>query len=135
MDLKALTPALHSRFGSWNYVRITPLETSSASLPKNSKSSARSLKSKLISGAALNGVIALRVAFPDRLDGNVDSRPIPRLKSLGRKDEVSPLLGRHKQVAVEFRQVPYAVEDVQAAAKQSGRPHAGDWAAQWLARS
>jgi predicted phosphodiesterase len=32
---------------------------------------------------------------------------------------------------VEFRQVPYAAEDVQAAAKQSGRPSAGDWAAQW----
>lgn len=34
-------------------------------------------------------------------------------------------------VAVEFRQVPYAVEEVQAAAKRSGRPHADDWAAQW----
>jgi predicted phosphodiesterase len=34
-------------------------------------------------------------------------------------------------VGVEFRQVPYAVEDVEAAAKKSGRPHAGDWAAQW----
>jgi predicted phosphodiesterase len=34
-------------------------------------------------------------------------------------------------VAVEFRQVPYAVEDVKAAAKQSDRPQAGDWAAQW----
>lgn len=34
-------------------------------------------------------------------------------------------------VAVEFRQVPYAVEDVQAVAEQSGRPHADDWAAQW----
>jgi predicted phosphodiesterase len=34
-------------------------------------------------------------------------------------------------VGVEFRQVHYAVEDVQAAAKQSGRPNAGDWAAQW----
>jgi predicted phosphodiesterase len=32
---------------------------------------------------------------------------------------------------VEFRQVAYAVEDVQAAATQSGRPNAGDWAAQW----
>jgi predicted phosphodiesterase len=34
-------------------------------------------------------------------------------------------------VAVEFRQVPYAVDDVQAAAKRSGRPHADNWAAQW----
>ena len=34
-------------------------------------------------------------------------------------------------VGVEFRQVPYAVEDVQAAALQSGRPHADEWAAQW----
>lgn len=34
-------------------------------------------------------------------------------------------------VAVEFRQVPYAVEEVQAAAKRSGRPYADDWAAQW----
>lgn len=36
-------------------------------------------------------------------------------------------------VAVEFRQVPYAVEDVQAAARESGRPHADEWAAQWSA--
>jgi predicted phosphodiesterase len=36
-------------------------------------------------------------------------------------------------VAVEFRQVPYAVEDVQAHALRSGRPHADDWAAQWSA--
>jgi predicted phosphodiesterase len=36
-------------------------------------------------------------------------------------------------VAVEFRQVPYAVEDVQAAAKRSGRPYADEWAAQWPA--
>jgi predicted phosphodiesterase len=34
-------------------------------------------------------------------------------------------------LAVEFRQVSYPVEDVQAAAKQSGRPHADDWSAQW----
>ena len=34
-------------------------------------------------------------------------------------------------VAVEFRQVPYAVEDVEAAAKGSGRPYADEWAAQW----
>ena len=34
-------------------------------------------------------------------------------------------------VGVEFRQVPYAVEDVQAAAQQSGRPYADEWAAQW----
>ncbi|HEY2742932.1 MAG TPA: metallophosphoesterase family protein [Gaiellaceae bacterium] len=34
-------------------------------------------------------------------------------------------------VGVEFRQVPYAVEDVQAAAQHSGRPHADEWAAQW----
>jgi putative phosphoesterase len=36
-------------------------------------------------------------------------------------------------VAVEFRQVPYAVEDVQDAAKRSGRPFADEWAAQWPA--
>jgi len=34
-------------------------------------------------------------------------------------------------VGVEFRQVPYPVEEVQAAAKQSGQPHADEWAAQW----
>jgi predicted phosphodiesterase len=34
-------------------------------------------------------------------------------------------------VGVEFRQVPYAVEDTLAAALQSGRPHADEWAAQW----
>jgi predicted phosphodiesterase len=34
-------------------------------------------------------------------------------------------------VAVEFRQVPYAVEDVEAAAKRSGRPYADEWVAQW----
>jgi diadenosine tetraphosphatase ApaH/serine/threonine PP2A family protein phosphatase len=34
-------------------------------------------------------------------------------------------------VGVEFRRVPYAVEDVQAAALQSGRPYADEWAAQW----
>ncbi len=33
--------------------------------------------------------------------------------------------------AVEFRQVPYEVEDVRAAAASSGRPHADEWAAQW----
>lgn len=36
-------------------------------------------------------------------------------------------------VAVEFRQVSYAVEDVRAAAERSGRPHAEEWAAQWSA--
>jgi len=34
-------------------------------------------------------------------------------------------------VGVEFRQVPYALEEVQAAARRSGRPHADEWAAQW----
>jgi putative phosphoesterase len=34
-------------------------------------------------------------------------------------------------VAVEFRQVPYAVEDVRAATRRSGRPYADEWAAQW----
>ena len=38
-------------------------------------------------------------------------------------------------VAVEFRQVPYAVEDVRAASERSGRPHATGWAAQWPATS
>jgi predicted phosphodiesterase len=37
-------------------------------------------------------------------------------------------------VAVEFRQVPYATEDVQTATERSGRPYANDWAAQWSAR-
>jgi putative phosphoesterase len=37
----------------------------------------------------------------------------------------------HGTVAVEFRHVPYAIEDVQAAAKRSGRPYADEWAAQW----
>jgi predicted phosphodiesterase len=37
----------------------------------------------------------------------------------------------HGSVGVEFRQVPYAVDDVQAAATQSGRPYADEWAAQW----
>jgi predicted phosphodiesterase len=36
-------------------------------------------------------------------------------------------------IAVEFRQVPYAVEDVEDAAKRSGRPYADEWAAQWPA--
>ena len=36
-------------------------------------------------------------------------------------------------VAVEFRQVPYAVDDVRAAARRSSRPYADDWAAQWAA--
>jgi predicted phosphodiesterase len=36
-------------------------------------------------------------------------------------------------VAVEFRQVPYAIEDVQSAARRSGRPYADEWAAQWSA--
>lgn len=34
-------------------------------------------------------------------------------------------------VAVEFRQVPYRVEDVRAAAMGSGRPHSDEWAKQW----
>jgi putative phosphoesterase len=34
-------------------------------------------------------------------------------------------------IAVEFRQVPYAVEDVRAATRRSGRPYADEWAAQW----
>lgn len=34
-------------------------------------------------------------------------------------------------VGVEFRRVPYAAADVQAAAKGSGRPYADEWAAQW----
>jgi predicted phosphodiesterase len=36
-------------------------------------------------------------------------------------------------VAVEFRQVPYAIDDVRAATLRSGRPHAEEWAAQWAA--
>jgi putative phosphoesterase len=38
-------------------------------------------------------------------------------------------------VAVEFRQVPYLVEDAQAAAERSGRPYADEWAAQWSTSS
>ena len=34
-------------------------------------------------------------------------------------------------VAVEFRQVPYSVADVRAAALRSDRPYADEWAAQW----
>jgi predicted phosphodiesterase len=34
-------------------------------------------------------------------------------------------------VGVEFRQVPYPVEEVLAAALESGRPYADEWAAQW----
>jgi predicted phosphodiesterase len=34
-------------------------------------------------------------------------------------------------ISVEFRQVPYAVEDVQVAAKRSGRPYADEFAAEW----
>ena len=34
-------------------------------------------------------------------------------------------------VAVEFRQVAYAAEEVRVATKQSGRPYADDWGAQW----
>ena len=34
-------------------------------------------------------------------------------------------------VAVEFRQVPYALAGVQAASRRSGRPHAQEWAGQW----
>jgi putative phosphoesterase len=34
-------------------------------------------------------------------------------------------------VSVELRQVPYAAEEVRAAAGQSGRPYADEWAAQW----
>jgi putative phosphoesterase len=37
----------------------------------------------------------------------------------------------HGTVAVELRQVPYALEDVKATAARSGRPHADEWAAQW----
>ena len=33
-------------------------------------------------------------------------------------------------VAVEFRQVPYAIEDFRIAAEESGRPYAGEFAAQ-----
>ena len=36
-------------------------------------------------------------------------------------------------VAVEFRQVPYAAADVHATTRQSGRPYADEWAAQWSA--
>jgi predicted phosphodiesterase len=36
-------------------------------------------------------------------------------------------------VAVEFRQIPYPVEEVQDAARRSGRPYADEWAARWSA--
>jgi predicted phosphodiesterase len=35
-------------------------------------------------------------------------------------------------VAVELRQVPYAIEEVRAAAARSGRPYADEWSAQWI---
>jgi predicted phosphodiesterase len=38
-------------------------------------------------------------------------------------------------LAVEFRQMPYSAEDVQAATRRSGRPYADEWAAQWGASS
>jgi predicted phosphodiesterase len=38
-------------------------------------------------------------------------------------------------VAVEFRQVPYALEDLRAAGERSGRPYANEWAAQWSTTS
>lgn len=34
-------------------------------------------------------------------------------------------------VAVEFRQAPYSLDAVRAAAARSGRPYAEEWAAQW----
>jgi predicted phosphodiesterase len=34
-------------------------------------------------------------------------------------------------VGVEFRQVPYSVDDVRAAVAGSGRPYADEWAARW----
>jgi putative phosphoesterase len=34
-------------------------------------------------------------------------------------------------VAVEFRQVPYAIEDVRTASDRSGRPYADEWTTQW----
>jgi putative phosphoesterase len=34
-------------------------------------------------------------------------------------------------VAVELRQVPYALDDVRSAALSSGRPYADEWVAQW----
>ncbi|HEY2310634.1 MAG TPA: metallophosphoesterase family protein [Gaiellaceae bacterium] len=34
-------------------------------------------------------------------------------------------------VGVEFRQVPFSVDDVREAALSSGRPYADEWAAQW----
>ena len=37
----------------------------------------------------------------------------------------------NETVAVEFRQVPYSIDDVLAAALRSGRPYADEWAAQW----
>jgi predicted phosphodiesterase len=37
-------------------------------------------------------------------------------------------------VGVEFRQVPYSVDDVRAAVAHSGRPYADEWAARWSDR-
>ena len=52
----------------------------------------------------------------------------PSLRPLG---EWALVTAEDGTVAVEFRQVPYTVEDVQAAARRSGRPDADEWAAQW----
>ena len=52
----------------------------------------------------------------------------PPLRSLAEWALVTVLDGT---VAVELRQVPYAAEDVRAASKQSDRPYADEWAAQW----
>jgi putative phosphoesterase len=38
----------------------------------------------------------------------------------------------NEAVSVEFRQVPYSVAAVRAAAEHSGRPYANEWAAQWV---
>jgi predicted phosphodiesterase len=37
-------------------------------------------------------------------------------------------------VAVEFREVPYAIEAIRAAANRSGRPYADEWTAQWSSK-
>jgi predicted phosphodiesterase len=38
----------------------------------------------------------------------------------------------HDTASVEFRQVPYAAGEARAAVARSGRPHAEEWAAQWV---
>jgi hypothetical protein len=45
--------------------------------------------------------------------------------------EWAPVTVANGTVAVEFRQVPCAVEDLRAATRRSDRPYADEWITQW----